>query len=143
MIIQKLCALSSCKEPAEEKCHVKDAAVLREEYLQSYPDASPKQIEDYVDFQNVIEMCPNHHRIYFDRIKGPKHQKKLLYIDHHSKIFVIADATTTELDTDKCYIIPFRRNELLKDEYVQWKNEFCDQTIIMKWQEHMGYFDDW
>ena len=137
-----LCSLSTCDEPGDEKCHVMDAAVLRKK-LQTRIDLTPKQIEDLVDRNNIVLMCPNHHRIYFDRIKGPKHQKKLLLIDPIEKIYIIAKETIMNITLDDCEIIKMRRTERIEPDYVEWKNDQVDEVLKIKWQDHLGLFDDW
>ena len=137
-----LCSLSSCPEPGDEKCHIKDAAILRKE-LESRGDLSPKEVEDLVDHQNYVMMCPNHHRIYFDRIKGPKHQKKLLLIDTFEKIYIIAKETIMNLKLEDCEVVPMRRTELVKQDYADWKNARVDKVLRIRLDHYKGLYDDW
>ena len=137
-----LCSLLTCPEPGDEKCHIKDAAILRKE-LEAKGTFSPNEIEKLVDHQNHVMMCPNHHRIYFDRIKGPRHQKKLLLIDTVEKIYIIAKETIMNLQLDDCEVVPMRRTELVKREYADWKNERVDEILKIKLEHYKGLYDDW
>jgi hypothetical protein len=92
-----------------------------------------------LDRQNIILMCPNHHRIYFDKIHGPQNQDKLMYIDMANECFIVASAEILQPSMHDCEVVDFRHSLALKKHYVDEKNKKCDPILKGKWLDINGY----
>ena len=61
-----------------------------------------------------------------------------MYIDMENECFIVASAEVLQPSMDDCEVVEFRHSLALKQEYVDDKNDQCDQVLVGKWLEING-----